>query len=72
VCSATHQVGSGGVEDLATVIAAIGGACAGNRVENSRDKRLVHRVMEEFGGADGLLVAVSTRVKVENVVPICP
>jgi uncharacterized protein YcfJ len=67
-----HQVGSGGVEDLATVIAAIGGACAGNRVENSRGKRTVQRVMQDYDDADGLSVAVGSCVEAENGTPICP
>jgi outer membrane lipoprotein SlyB len=69
-----HQVGGGTGKDLATVIGAIGGAYAGNRVENSRDKRTVYRITvrldgggtQDFDYADDPSVTVGTRVKVEN------
>lgn len=73
-----HQVGGGRGKDLATVVGAVGGAYAGNRVENSRDKTKVYRVavrleggaMQNFDYANDPAVQVGTRVKVENGVLI--
>jgi outer membrane lipoprotein SlyB len=40
-----HQVGGGSGKDLATVVGAVGGAYAGNRVENNMRVTQVHRVL---------------------------
>ena len=40
-----HRVGAGRGKDLATIAGALGGAYAGNRVENSMDKTQVYRVL---------------------------
>jgi len=69
-----HQVGGGSGKDLATVIGAVGGAYAGNRVENSMDTHNVFRVTVRLDGGSSQTfdyaadpsVAVGTRVKVEN------
>jgi outer membrane lipoprotein SlyB len=73
-----HQVGGGRGRDLATVIGAVGGAYAGNRVENNIGQRKVFRVAvrldggttQSFDYADDPAVTVGTRVKVENGVLI--
>ncbi len=73
-----HQVGGGRGKDLATIVGAVGGAYAGNRVENNRDKTKVFRVavrlegggMQNFDYANDPAVQVGTRVKVENGVLI--
>ncbi len=75
---AGHQVGGGSGKDLATVIGAIGGAYAGNRVQNNMDKTKVFRLTvrmdsgatQNFDYADDPAVQVGTRVKVENGVLI--
>ncbi len=71
---AGHQVGGGSGKDLATVIGAIGGAYAGNRVQNNMDKTKVFRVtvrldggtVQNFDYAADPAVQVGTRVRVEN------
>ena len=73
-----HQVGDGSGKDLATIIGAVGGAYAGNRVENNRGKTKVFRVAvrldggstQNFDYANDPSVQVGTRVKVENGVLI--
>jgi outer membrane lipoprotein SlyB len=40
-----HQMGGGSGKDLATIAGAVGGAYAGNRIENSRDVSKLHRVV---------------------------
>jgi outer membrane lipoprotein SlyB len=69
-----HQVGGGTGKDLATVVGAIGGAYAGNRVENNAAKTRVFRVTVQLEGggsqsfdyADDPALRVGTRVRVEN------
>ncbi len=69
-----HQVGGGSGKDLATVVGALGGAYAGNRVENSRGKTRVFRVTvrldrggnQSFDYADDPAIRVGTRVRAEN------
>ena len=71
---AGHQVGGGSGKDLATIIGAIGGAYAGNRVENNMGKTKVFRVTvrldagtsQSFDYASDPTVKVGTRVRVEN------
>ncbi|MBC7940465.1 MAG: glycine zipper 2TM domain-containing protein, partial [Chitinophagaceae bacterium] len=75
---AGNQVGGGSGKDLATIVGAVGGAYAGNRVESSLGKTRVFRVQVrlEGGGAQTFdygndpSVQVGTRVKVENGVLI--
>ena len=69
-----HQVGGGSGKDLATVVGALGGAYAGNRVENNIGKSRVFRVTvrleaggsQSFDYADDPALRVGTRVRVEN------
>ena len=73
-----HQVGGGTGKDLATVVGALGGAYAGNRVENNMGKSRVFRVTvrlesggnQSFDYADDPALRVGTRVRVENGVLI--
>lgn len=69
-----HQVGGGTGKDLATVVGALGGAYAGNRVENNMGKSRVFRVTvklesggsQTFDYANDPAMRVGTRVRVEN------
>lgn len=69
-----HQVGGGTGKDLATVVGALGGAYAGNRVENNMGKSRVFRVTvklesganQSFDYANDPAMRVGTRVRVEN------
>jgi len=69
-----HQVGGGSGKDLATVIGAVGGAYAGNRIQNNSDKRRVHRVdvrmdnggTQSFDYADDPQMRNGSLVRVEN------
>ena len=73
-----HQVGGGSGKDLATIVGAVGGAYAGNRVESNMGKTKIFRVavrldggsMQNFDYANDPSVQVGTRVKVENGVLI--
>ena len=73
-----HQVGGGSGKDLATIVGAVGGAYAGNRVESNMGKTKVFRVAvrleggstQNFDYPNDPLVQVGTRVKVENGVLI--
>lgn len=73
-----HQVGGGTGKDLATIVGAVGGAYAGNRIENSRDTKRVFRVTVKLDGgstqsfdyADDPAVRVGARVRVDNGVLI--
>lgn len=69
-----HQVGGGSGKDLATVVGALGGAYAGNRVENNVGKSRVFRVTVRLEGggnqifdyANDPALRVGTRVRVDN------
>ncbi len=69
-----HQVGGGSGKDLATIAGAVGGAYAGNRVENHLAKskqyqvtvRLENATTQTFVYAADPAIKVGTRVKVEN------
>lgn len=69
-----HQVGGGRGRDLATVAGALGGAYAGNRIENNMNKKQVYRVnvrldngtTRSFDYADNPGLITGTRVKVEG------
>jgi outer membrane lipoprotein SlyB len=76
--AAGHQVGGGSGKDLATILGAVGGAYAGNRVQNNMGKTKVFRVTvrleggntQDFDYADDPAVPIGTRVRVENGVLI--
>ncbi len=69
-----NQVGGGSGKDLATIAGVVGGAYAGNRVENNMDKAEVHRVLVRLdSGATRSVdypsdpgVRVGTRVRFDN------
>ncbi len=69
-----HQVGGGRGRDLATIAGALGGAYAGNRVENNMNKKQVYRVnvrldngtTRSFDYAEDPGLKTGTRVKVED------
>ena len=69
-----NQVGGGTGKDLATIAAAVGGAYAGNRIENNMagpkqyqvTVRLDNATVQTFTYAVDPAVKVGTRVKVEN------
>ena len=71
-------MGGGSGRDLATIVGAVGGAYAGNRVQNNMDKTKIFRVavrldggdMQNFDYANDPSVQVGARVKVENGVLI--
>jgi outer membrane lipoprotein SlyB len=69
-----HQVGGGRGRDLATIAGALGGAYAGNRVENNMNKKQVYRVSvrldngttRSFDYAEDPELRTGTRVKVAD------
>lgn len=69
-----NQVGGGRGKDLARIAGVIGGAYAGNRVQNSRDKHQVYRVAVRLDNGDTKnfeypedpAVTVGTRVRVQD------
>jgi outer membrane lipoprotein SlyB len=69
-----HQVGGGTGKDLATVIGAVGGAYAGNRIQNNAGKTRVYRVavrmdggeVQSFDYAQDPQVQVGTLVRVQD------
>ncbi len=69
-----NQVGGGRGKDLATIAGAVGGAYAGNRVENNMDKKQVHRMLVRLDtGATRSVdydtdpgMRVGTRVRFDN------
>jgi outer membrane lipoprotein SlyB len=69
-----HQVGGGRGRDLATIAGALGGAYAGNRVENNMNKKRVYRVSvrmdngttRSFDYAEDPGLKAGARVKVED------
>lgn len=71
-------MGGGSGRDLATIVGAVGGAYAGNRVQNNMDKTKIFRVAvrldggatQNFDYANDPSVQIGTRVKVENGVLI--
>ena len=67
-----NQVGGGSGKDLATVVGAVGGAYAGNRIENSQDKVRVHRVLVRLdsGGTRSVDYAADPELKVGAAVRV--
>lgn len=71
-------MGGGSGRDLATIVGAVGGAYAGNRVQTNMDKTKIFRVAvrldggatQNFDYANDPSVQIGTRVKVENGVLI--
>jgi outer membrane lipoprotein SlyB len=69
-----HQVGGGRGRDLATVAGALGGAYAGNRIQNNMNKKIVYRVSvrmdngttRTFDYAEDPGLRTGTRVKVDG------
>jgi outer membrane lipoprotein SlyB len=69
-----HQVGGGRGRQLATVAGALGGAYAGNRLQDSMSKKTVYRVnvrmdngtTRTFDYAEDPGMKAGTRVKVDN------
>lgn len=67
-----NQVGSGSGQDIARIVGALGGAYAGNRIQNARDKTTVYRVSvrmddgstQHFDHAVDPVLLVGARVKI--------
>ena len=69
-----NQVGGGSGKELARIVGAIGGAYAGNRIQNAREKTTVYRItvqlddggIQTFDHAVDPVLAVGARVKMVN------
>ena len=69
-----NQVGGGSGKDLARIVGALGGAYAGNRIQNAREKTTVYRITvqlddgasQTFDHAVDPVLLVGARVKVVN------
>lgn len=69
-----NQVGGGSGKDIARIVGALGGAYAGNRIQNAREKTTVYRVTVEledgstktFDHAVDPALPVGARVKIVN------